>query len=57
MDKFVKKHAEKLNAVALILMLVIPFLLYKTAMQDSIIQVKVFLGLMIATMLYVMKWG
>ena len=57
MAKFLINHSESLKAVALILMLVIPFLLYRTAMQGSIIWVKVFLGLMIATMLFVMKEG
>ena len=57
MDKFFKKHGEKLKAVALILMLAIPFLLYWTAKQGSSLQVKLFLGLMIATMLFVMKKG
>ena len=57
MAKFLKNHSETLKTVALILMLAIPFLLYWTAMQGSIIWVKVFLGLMIATMLIVMKKG
>ena len=57
MDKFFKKHGEKLKTVALVLMLVIPFFLYSTAMQGSIIRVNVFLGLMIVTMLFVMKKG
>lgn len=57
MEKFLKKHGEKLKAVALILMLTIPFLLYWAAEQGSSIQVKLYLGLMIATMLFVMKKG
>lgn len=57
MEKFFKKHGEKLKAVALILMLAIPFLLYWAAEQGSSIQVKLYLGLMIATMLFVMKKG
>ena len=57
MEIFLKKHAEKLKAVALILMLAIPFLLYWTAKQGSSMQVKLLLGLMIATMLFVMKKG
>jgi hypothetical protein len=57
MEKIFKKHGEKLKAVALILMLAIPFLLYWAAEQGSSIQVKLYLGLMIATMLFVMKKG
>jgi hypothetical protein len=57
MVNFFKKHATKLSTFALILMLVIPFLLYMAAMQGSAVQVKVFLGLMTATMLFVMKQG
>ena len=55
MANFLKKHAAKLNTIALILMLGIPFLLYMGAMQGSVIQVKIYLGLMIATMLMVMR--
>ena len=57
MDNFFKKHGEKLNAVALILMLVIPFFLYMAAMHGTIFQVKLFLALTIATMLFVLKKG
>jgi len=57
MDNFFKKHGAKLSGIALILMLVIPFLLYTAAMHGSIIQVKLLLGLMMATMLIVMKKG
>ena len=55
MDNFLKKHGTKLKTIALILMLGIPFLLYTAAIQGSVIQVKLFLVLMIATMLFVMK--
>ena len=57
MDNFFKKHGEKLNAMALILMLVIPFFLYMAAMYGTIFQVKLFLALMIATMLFARKKG
>ena len=57
MENFLNKLTEKLNVVALILMLAIPFLLYWAAKHGSSIQVKLFLGLMIATMLFVMKKG
>jgi hypothetical protein len=57
MDNFFKKHGEKLNAMALILMLVIPFFLYMAAMYGTIFQVKLFLALMIATMLFALKKG
>ena len=57
MENFLKKHGEKLKAAALILMLAIPFLLYWAAEQGFAMQVKLLLGLMIATMLFVMKKG
>ena len=57
MANFFKKHENKLSAFALIFMLVIPFLLYMAAKQGSAIQIKVFLGLMMAMMLFVMKQG
>ncbi len=57
MDNFFKKHALKLKAIALILMLVIPFFLYTAAMQGSIVQIKLLLALMIGTMLFVLKKG
>ncbi len=57
MENFLNKYGEKLKAVALILMLAIPFLLYWAAKQGSSMQVKFYLGLMIATMLFVMKKG
>jgi hypothetical protein len=57
MENFFKKHGAKLKSIALIFMLVIPFLLYTAAMHGSIFQVKLFLVLMIGTMLFVMKKG
>ncbi len=57
MDKFYQKHHAKLKAIALILLLVIPFFLHTAAMHGSILQVKLFLALMIGTMLFVMKKG
>jgi len=36
-------------------MLGILFLLYQSALNDSILQVKLFLGLMVANMLFIMK--
>ena len=55
MDNFFKKHGPKLKTLALIFMLVIPFFLYTAAMHGSIFQVKLFLALMIGTMLLVLK--
>ena len=55
MVNFLKKHATKLNTIALIFMLGIPFLLYMGASQGSAIQVKVYLGLMVVTMMMVMR--
>ena len=57
MDNFLKKHRTKLNGIALILMLAIPFVLYSAAMHGLIFQVKIFLVLMGGTMLYVMIKG
>jgi hypothetical protein len=57
MDNFFKKHGVKLRSIALIFMLAIPFLLYTAAMNGLILQVKVFLVLMICTMLYVLIKG
>jgi len=57
MNNFFKKYNATLKSLSLILMLGIPFLLYQTAMQGSIFQVKLFLGLMMANMLFIMKKG
>ncbi|NOQ66008.1 MAG: hypothetical protein GQ556_02165 [Desulfobacterales bacterium] len=57
MNDFLKKYGTALKSIALILMLGIPFLLYQTAMHGSIFQVKLFIGLMMANMLFVMKKG
>ena len=57
MENFFKKHGAKLKSLALILMLAIPFLLYTAAMHGSILQVKLSLALMIATMFFVLKKG
>lgn len=55
MDDFFKKHGAKLKTIALVFMLVIPFFLYASAMHGAIFQVKLFLALMIGTMLLVLK--
>jgi hypothetical protein len=57
MDNFFKKHGAKLRSIALIFMLTIPFLLYTAAMHGLIFQIKVFLVLMIGTMLFVLTKG
>ena len=57
MDNFLKKHGPKLKTIALIFMLVIPFFLYTAAMHGSLFQVKLFLALMIGTMLFKLKKG
>ena len=57
MNDFFKKYNATLKSLALILMLGIPFLLYQTAMHGSVFQVKLFFGLMMANMLFVMKKG
>ena len=57
MDNFLKKHGPKLKTIALIFMLVIPFFLYTAAMHGSLFQVKLFLALMIGTMLFVLTKG
>lgn len=57
MDNFFKKHGATLKTIALVFMLVIPFFLYTAAMHGAIFQVKIFLALMIGTMLFVLKKG
>jgi hypothetical protein len=57
MDNILKKYSNRLKTAALILMLGIPFLLYAAASHDSMILVKLFLGLMGGNMLYVMLKG
>ena len=57
MSGFLKKHGANLKTIALILMLGIPFLLYQAAVNDSGFQINLFLGLMAANMLFVMKNG
>ena len=57
MNNFFQKHAAKLKSIALILLLVIPFSLYTAAVQGSSLPVKLFLALMIGTMLFVLKKG
>jgi len=57
MNDFLKKYTATLKSVSLILMLVIPFFLYQGAMQDSSFQVNLFLGLMMANMLFILKKG
>ncbi len=57
MNAFFKKYSAPLKSLSLILMLVIPFFIYQGAVQDSIFQVNVFLGLMMANMLFVMTKG
>jgi hypothetical protein len=57
MNIFFRKHSAKLKTTALILMLLIPFLLYASALRGSAFQVKFFLALMMLNMLFVMKEG
>jgi hypothetical protein len=57
MDRFLKRHSIKLKTTALILMLVIPFLLYAAALHGSILQVKLFMGIFIVNLLFVLKNG
>lgn len=57
MNHFFKKYSEALKSMALVLMLAIPFLLYQAATHGSLFQVKLFLGLFMANMLFIMKKG
>ena len=57
MNDFFKKYNSTLKSMALILMLAIPFFLYQGAMQDSTFKVNLFLGLMMANMLFILKKG
>ncbi len=57
MNNFISKHSGKLKTTALILMLLIPFLLYATALHGSVLQIKFFLALMTGNMLFLMLKG
>jgi len=57
MNNFLRKHSGKLKTMALILMLLIPFLLYAAALHGSVFQLKLFLALMTGNMLFLMKKG
>jgi hypothetical protein len=57
MNNFLRKHSGKLKTMALILMLLIPFLLYAAALHGSVFQLKFFLALMTGNMLFLMKKG
>jgi hypothetical protein len=57
MDNFFKKHVTWIKTAALILMLVIPFLLYAAASNNSPGLVNLFLVLMSANMLFTMLKG
>ncbi|MBT3806771.1 MAG: hypothetical protein HOG03_19570 [Desulfobacula sp.] len=57
MNDFFKKYNTTLKSMSLILMIAIPFFLYQGAMQDSDFQINLFLGLMVANMLFILKKG
>jgi hypothetical protein len=57
MEKFFSRHSGKLKTTALVLMLLIPFLLYATALHGSVLQIKFFLALMTGNMLFLMLKG
>lgn len=57
MNEFFKKYSAPLKLMALLLMLIIPFFLFQGAIADSVFQVNLFLGLMMANMLFVMTKG
>ena len=57
MSEFFKKHSARLKAIALTLMLVMPYFFYKAAMNDSTLLLHFFLGVMMANMFFVMKKG
>ena len=57
MEHFLNRHAATLKALALVLMLVIPFLLYVAVVQGPPTLVNVLLGLFILNMLFVIKNG
>jgi len=57
MSEFFKKYSARLKAIALNLMLVIPYFFYKAAMNDSMLLLNFFFGLMMANMFFVMKKG
>ena len=57
MNEFLKKYSAQLKLMALLLMLIIPFFLFQGAIAESSLQVNLFLGLMMANMLFVMTKG
>ena len=57
MTKFFKNHSARLKYIALILMLIIPYFLYWTAINDFTFLLYFFGGLMMMNMLFVMKKG
>jgi len=57
MTDFLKKHGARLKAIALTLMLIIPFFLYYAADKDALFLINFFIGMMIINMLFVMKKG
>ena len=44
MADFFKRHGARLKALALILMLIIPFMLYQAAMHGSLVHTNFFFG-------------
>ena len=57
MGNFISKYRTRLKTTALALMLLIPFLLYTAAVHGAFLQLKLYLTLMIGTMLFVMTKG
>ena len=57
MTDFFKNHGARLKSVALILMLIIPYFLYRAAINDSTFLLYFSFGLMAVNMLFVMKKG
>ena len=57
MTDFFKKYGGRLKSIALVLMLIIPFFLYQSAVNGSNLQTNFFLGLMMINMLFVMMKG
>ena len=57
MNTFVKKHARRFRNLALVLMMVIPFLLYWAAVRDMTGLVYVLLSVMGFSMLITIKIG
>ena len=57
METFINRHAARLKAIALVLMLVLPFAFHAAVVQGATILLYALLGMFVLNMLFVMKYG